>query len=91
MYKSVDKVVAEYVFTVLNLEFPIKGRICERMGTTQSMRFNWTVSHYYKFAKEAPGGSPPAKTECGSKEEAERLLFSYVRDFTAFAEPNKAY
>ncbi|OGA40536.1 MAG: hypothetical protein A3G24_18710 [Betaproteobacteria bacterium RIFCSPLOWO2_12_FULL_62_13] len=93
MYKSIEKVVSEYIFTFPNLGFPVKGRITEKPGSSLSSQqpFLWSVSHYYKHAKDAPGVNPPPKTECASKEEAERLLFSYVRGFTDFVEPNKFY
>lgn len=93
MYRSVEKVVAEYVFAVGNLEFRIKGRISEKLGSglNTPLPFSWTVSHYYKLSKEAPGANLPPKTECASKEEAERLLFNYVRAFTDTVEANKFY
>lgn len=89
MYKSVEKVTTEYVFAVGNFQFRIKGRISEKMGGTTG--YIWTVSHYYKLNKDAPGPNYPAKTECNTKEEAERLLFTYVRNFTDLAEPNSFY
>ncbi len=93
MYKSVEKVVAEYIFAFGNLELRIKGRITEKLGSGLGAQqpYSWSASHYYKFSKEAPGVNLPPKTECASKEEAERLLFSYVRGFTDIVEPNKFY
>ena len=91
MYKSVDKVVAEYVFAVGNFQFRIKGRVTEKLGGDLAQRFSWTVSHYYKFNKEAAGPTYPVKTECTTKEEAERLLYTYMRAFTDIAEPNVFY
>jgi hypothetical protein len=93
MYRSVEKVVTEYIFAFGNLEFRIKGRISEKLGAglNTPLPFSWTVSHHYKMSKEAPSATLPQKTECASREEAERLLFTYVRSFTDIAEPNKFY
>lgn len=93
MYRSVEKVVSEYVFAVGNLEFRVKGRISEKLGSglNTPLPYSWTVSHYYRQSKDAPSATIPAKLECASKEEAERLLFSYVRNFTDLAEANKFY
>jgi len=92
MYRSVEKVVAEYIFAVGNFEFRVKGRISEKLGSglNTPSPYSWTVSHYYR-AKDAPAATMPAKVECASKEEAERLLFTYVRSFTDIAEPNRFY
>lgn len=94
MYKSVEKVIAEYVFGVGNFQFRIKGRIAEKLGgsiNTQQPVFIWSVSHHYKLNKDAPGPTYPTKTECATKDEAERLLYTYVRSFTDIAEPNSFY
>lgn len=93
MYRSVEKVVAEYIFAVGNFEFRVKGRIQEKLGSglNAPMPYSWTVSHYYRASRDAPSVTMPAKTECTSREEAERLLFTYVRGFTDVAEPNKFY
>jgi hypothetical protein len=93
MYRSVEKVVCEYVFAVGNLEFRVKGRISEKLGAglNTPLPFTWTVSHYYKQSKDAPSATIPPKLECASREEAERLLFGYVRGFTDIAEANKFY
>lgn len=93
MYKSIEKVISEYVFAVGNLEFRIKGRISEKLGAGLGAQqpYSWAVSHYYKLSKDAPSVTLPPKTECGSKEEAERLLFNYARGFTEFVEPNKFF
>ena len=92
MYKSVEKVVAEYVFTVGSFPFRIKGRVTEKLGGDLAQRvYPWTVSHFYKFNKEAPGPTYPAKTDATTKEEAERLLYTYMRGFTDIAEPNAFY
>lgn len=93
MYRSVEKVVSEYVFAVGNLEYRIKGRISEKLGAglNTPLPYSWTVSHFYKTSKEAPGVTPPQKLECASKEEAERLLFTYVRNCTDILEANKFY
>ena len=92
MYKSVEKVVAEYVFAVGNFQFRIKARIAEKPGSGVSTQqsFTWSVSHYYKL-KDAPGPVFPAKTDCATKDEAERLLYTYMRNFTDIAEPNSFY
>jgi hypothetical protein len=89
MYKSVEKVVSEYVFAVGTFQFRIKGRISEKMGGTAA-GYTWTVSHHYKL-KDAPGPVYPQKTDCASREEAERLLFTYVRNVTDIVEPNAFY
>ena len=93
MYKSVDKVVAEYIFTVGNFGFRIKGRISEKLGSglNTPQPFTWSVSHYYKPNKDAAGPTFPPKTECATKDEAERLLYTYMRNFTDIAEPNNFY
>jgi hypothetical protein len=93
MYRSVEKVVSEYVFAVGNLEFRVKGRISEKLGAglNTPLPYTWTVSHHYKQSKDAPSAIMPTKLECASKEEAERSLFTYVRNFTDAAEPNKFY
>lgn len=93
MYKSIEKVVAEYVFTFATPPITVKGRITERLGAGLGSQapFAWAVSHYYKHAKDAPGVALPPKTECASREEAERLLFGYVRAFTDIIEPNRLY
>jgi hypothetical protein len=93
MYKSVEKVVAEYFFAVGNLEFRVKGRVTEKLGSGLSSQqpYSWSVSHYYKLSKDVPGVNMPPKIDCASKEEAERLLFTYVRGFTDFVEANKFY
>jgi len=92
MYRSVERVVAEYIFTVGNFDFRVKGRITEKLGSGLNMPnpYSWIVSHYYR-AKDAPSVTLPVKTECASREEAERLLFTYVRSFTETAEPNRFY
>lgn len=91
MYKSVEKVVAEYIFAVGNFQFRIRGRISEKLGGDLAQRYTWTVSHYYKFNKDAPGPTYPTKTECTTKEEAERSIYTYMRGFTDIAEPNNFY
>lgn len=93
MYKSIDKVIAEYIFTFTSPGLTVKGRITEKLGAGlgSAPPFSWSLSHYYKVSKEALGINPPSKTECGSKEEAERLMFSYVRTFTDIVEPNRFY
>ena len=93
MYRSVEKVVTEYIFTVGNLEFRVKGRISEKLGSglNTPMPFSWTVSHHYRTSKDASGATVPAKTDCASREEAERMLFTYVRSFTDIVEPNRFY
>ncbi len=93
MYKSVDKVLTEFVFSFPALEFRVKARISEKLGAglNTPLPFSWTVSHYYKLNKEAPSATLPQKTECASREEAERLLFTYMRSFTDAVEPNKFY
>lgn len=93
MYRSVEKVVTEYIFAVGNLEFRVKGRIQEKLGggLNTPLPYSWTVSHHYRASKDAPGVTAPPKTECASREEAERLLFTYVRNFTDLVEPNKFY
>ena len=92
MYRSVERVVAEYIFAVGNFDFRVRGRISEKLGSGLNMPnpYSWTVSHYYR-AKDAAAATQPAKTDCASKEEAERLLFTYVRSFTDAAEPNRFY
>lgn len=92
MYKSVEKVVAEYIFTVGNFQFRIRGRVSEKLGGELAQRCHtWTVSHYYKVNKDAPGPTYPTKTESATKEEAERSLYTYMRSFTDIAEPNNFY
>lgn len=93
MYRSVEKVVTEYIFAVGNLEFRVKGRISEKLGSglNTPLPFSWTVSHHYRTSKDAPGVTAPVKTDCASREEAERLLFTYVRSFTDISEPNRFY
>ena len=93
MYKSVEKVIIEYVFSVGNFQFRIKARIAEKLGGGMNTQqpFTWSVSHYYKLNKDAPGPTFPAKTECATKDEAERLLYTYMRSFTDIAEPNNFY
>lgn len=92
MYRSVEKVVSEYVFLVGNFEFSVKGRIAEKLGSGSGItqRFSWTVSHFYKPSKDAAAYFPP-KVECNTKEEAERQLYTYVRGFTDIAEANKFF
>ena len=92
MYKSVEKVVAEYVFTAGNFQFRIRARIAEKLGSGMNTQqpFTWSVSHYYKL-KDAPGPVFPPKTDCATKEEAERLLYTYMRNFTDIAELNSFY
>jgi hypothetical protein len=93
MYRSVEKVVTEYIFAVGNLEFRVKGRISEKLGSglNTPLPFSWTVSHHYRTSKDASGVTAPAKIDCASREEAERLLFTYVRSFTDIVEPNRFY
>lgn len=93
MYRSVEKTVTEYIFAVGNLEFRVKGRISEKLGSglNTPLPYSWTVSHHYKASKDAPSATLPAKTDCASREEAERLLFTYVRSFTDVVEPNRFY
>jgi hypothetical protein len=93
MYKSVDKVLTEFVFSFPALEFRVKARISEKLGAglNTPLPFSWTVSHYYKLNKDAPSATLPQKTECASREEAERLLFTYMRSFTDVVESNKFY
>jgi hypothetical protein len=93
MYKSVERVVAEYVFAVGTFQFRIKARIAEKLGSGLNMQqpFSWSVSHYYKLNKDEPGPTVPTKTECASKDEAERLLYTYMRSFTDIAVPNNFY
>ncbi|HET7595841.1 MAG TPA: hypothetical protein VFK15_02835 [Burkholderiales bacterium] len=92
MYRQVDKSVTEFIFTVGNFDFRVKGRIQEKLGSglNQGSPYSWTVSHFYRASKDAPP-TLPTKTDCASREEAERLLFTYVRSFTDIAEPNKFY
>lgn len=93
MYRQVDRVLTEFIFTVGNFDFRIKGRVQEKLGSglNQGSPFSWAVSHHYRASRDAPAPTLPTKTDCASREEAERLLFTYVRSFTDFAEPNKFY
>jgi hypothetical protein len=93
MYKSVEKVVSEFVFTFPTFEFRVRARISEKLGAglNTPLPFSWTVSHHYKLSKDAQSATFPQKTECASREEAERLLFTYMRSFTDVVEPNKFY
>jgi hypothetical protein len=93
MYRSVEKIVTEYIFSVGNFEFRVRGRISEKLGSglNTPLPYSWTVSHHYKTSKDAPNVTMPAKTDCASREEAERLLFTYVRSFTDIVEPNRFY
>ena len=93
MYRSVEKIVTEYIFTVGSFEFRVKGRIQEKLGSNLNnpLPYSWTVSHHYRASRDAPNVTMPQKTDCVTREEAERLLFTYVRGFTEFAEPNKFY
>lgn len=93
MYRSVEKIIAEYIFNVGNLEFRVRGRISEKLGSglNAPQPFSWSVSHYYKLSKDAPAVNLPPKTDCSSKEEAERMLFNYVRGFTDIVEANRFY
>ena len=82
MYKAVEKVLIEYVFTMIKGEKKLKGRLCERMGGDAKIKYSFAVSHYYRLAAGAPDPIKPEKTECASREEAERLLYSYMRGYT---------
>jgi hypothetical protein len=93
MYRTVEKVVSEYIFAVGTFDFRVKARITEKLGSglNQPLPYSITLSHHYRAAKDAAAVTMPTKAECASKEEAERILFTYVRGFTDFAEPNKFY
>ena len=93
MYRSVEKVVSEYIFVVGTFDFRVKARITEKLGSglNQPLPYTLTLSHHYRATKDAAALSMPSKSECASREEAERILFTYVRGFTEFAEANKFY
>jgi len=82
MYKIIEKVLIEYVFTMLKGSTKVKGRLCERLGGDATVKYSWTVSHFYRLSEGAPSPVKPEKTECPTREEAERLLYAYVRAFT---------
>ena len=92
MYKVVEKVLIEYVFTMLKGEKKMKGRLCERMGGDATVKYSFAVSHYYRLSDQAPQPLLPSRTECASREEAERLLYAYVRAYTGIGvQPNPDY
>lgn len=92
MYKVIEKVLTEYVFTMLKGNIKVKGRLCERMGGDATLKYSWAVSHYYRLAEGAPHPVKPEKTDCASREEAERLLYAYLRAYTGVGvEPNPDY
>ena len=82
MYRIVEKVLMEYVFTMLKGNAKVKGRVCERLGGDATVKYSWSVSHFYRLNETAPAPVKPEKTECGNREEAERLLYAYIRTFT---------
>ena len=81
MFKVVEKVIIEYVFTMLK-GGKVRGRLAEKMGSDAALKYSWSVSHFYRLAEGAPSPVKPEKTECASREEAERLMFAYLRGFT---------
>jgi hypothetical protein len=82
MYKTIEKVLIEYVFTMLKGNAKVKGRVCERLGGDATVKYSWAVSHYYRLAENAPTPHKPGKTECANREEADRLLYAYIRAYT---------
>jgi len=82
MYKTIEKVLIEYVFTMLKGNAKVKGRVCERLGGDATVKYSWTVSHYYRLNEAAAAVIKPEKTECPTREEAERLLYAYIRAYT---------
>ena len=92
MYKVVEKVLVEQVFTMLKGGKKIKGRVCERMGGDATGKYSFAVSHYYRLNEAAPEPLLPTRTECATREEAERLLYAYVRSYTGVGvQPNPDY
>ena len=92
MFKVVEKVVVEYIFTMLKGQKKVRGRLAEKMGSDAALKYSWTVSHFYRLAEGAPAPVKPEKTECASREEAERLMFAYLRGYTGIGvEANPEY
>jgi hypothetical protein len=92
MYKSIEKVLIEYVFTMLKGNAKVKGRVCERLGGDATVKYSWAVSHYYRLTENSPAPHKPEKTECANREEADRLLYAYIRAYTGVGvEANPEY
>ena len=91
MFKVVEKVIIEYVFTMLK-GGKVRGRLAEKMGSDASLKYSWSVSHLYRLTEGAPSPVKLEKTECASREEAERQMFAYLRNYTGIGvEVNPEY
>jgi hypothetical protein len=93
MYKSIEKVVQEYVLTIDGLPFTIKGRISERLDYTDpSQRFSWAISHYFRPSENTGGHYRPSTRSASTLQNAEAMLKTYMDGITTFdVTPNEYY
>ena len=84
MKPTIEKVVQEYVISVVGLEFSVKARISEFITGSNSNGFHWSVSHHYSGTEN---GHPyiPSVRILPTLEEAEFLLMAYIENFTPFS------
>ena len=88
---STERVVSEFIARVDGLEFSVKGRITEQMDTETDRKFYWSISHHYRPSENA-GVYFPSTVSAKTIEEAEFLLFAYMKNFTCIGViPNRYF
>ena len=93
LYKSIEKIVQEYVLTIEGLTFTIKGRISERLDDTDpSRRFSWAISHYFRPSEHTGGHYLPSTRSASTFQGAEAMLKAYMDGITTLdVTPNEYY
>ena len=82
MKKQLSRVVREYVLWVGELEYSIKGRVCEIIEDPQDVHYEWEVSHHYKPSASAMAPYHPSATRGTSVDEVEALMLIYLKGFS---------
>ena len=83
MGTQLSRVVREYVLWVKELDYSIKGRVCEIVDDPKDVHYEWEVSHHYKPSANAMGAYYPSATRGRSLEEVEALMLTYLRNFSS--------
>lgn len=91
MEKVIAQVVKEYVMDVEGLDFVVKGRIVKFLNKEGREVFRWSISHHYKSSEKAITPYYPSKLTGDTLGEAEDLLLSYMKGFTAIGVTSNGY
>lgn len=90
MITQTEKLLEEYVFWIANVEFTIKGRVCEIISPENKRCYTWAVSHHYSPSKSADIYYPSI-IAAGSLEETKQHLFAYINGYSGINPSPNAY